>query len=451
MNDNERNEEALFRLSVLGDLVHRKLRHGDLVHLLKKKAEEVWIGPDEEPRQIAAKTLEAWYYAHKRGGFSALLPKARRDKGRIRAIPEDLQELIVAMKREDPGRSVPLILKELRDAGRMRKNQFGAGAVQRLLKRRGLSGPEMELIAEARYRFVASECGELWQGDACHGPALHDPHSGREVKVKIFALLDDRSRLVPYVRGSFHETQQDFLAVLLGAIERRGIPKSLLLDNHGSFTGTDVRLACAKLNIQLVHARPYDGASKGKIERWWRTLRAHVLDRLDLEKIDTLDDLNLRLSAWVEGEYNHRPHEGLSGRTPLSVWEEDSDKIRWVEDHAALESAFLAKVERKAINDSTCTFRGKVYEVPTHLRGETVFLHYSLLRPELIWIDDGVTRVFLKEVDPVSNSGRPRKKTENSPPPRVEKTGFNPVEDFLRRLLHPDQRDDEAQGQVSHA
>jgi transposase InsO family protein len=445
MTDDQRNQEALFRLSVLGDLVHRQRRRGELKRALAAKALEVWLAP-EGPRRIAAKTIEEWFYRHKAKGFAALLPSTRRDHGSIRAIPPDLQELIVAMKREDPGRSVPLILRELRDAGLMRKNQFGPGAVRRLLKQRGLSGPKIEAEATARFRFVAANCGELWQGDACHGPALLDPQSGRPVKVKIFALIDDKSRLVPYIRAGFHETQQDFLAVLLGAIERRGVPRSLLLDNHGSFSGTDVRLACAQLGIHLVFARPYDGASKGKVERFWRTLRAHVLDRFDLTRIVTLDDLNLRLSAWVEGEYNQRPHEGLSGRTPLSVWEEDAtEKIRWVEDHAALEAAFIVKAERRAMNDSTCTFRGKVYEVPTHLRREKIVLHHSLLRPELIWIEDGPTRVFLREVNAVANSRRPRKQEAPPLPPPVKKTGLNPVENLLRRLFHPEQGGGEGQ------
>lgn len=449
MTDEERNQEALFRLSVLGDLVHRRLRRGELRRALRAKAEEVWVAP-YGPRKIAAKTIQEWYYRYKARGFSALLPSTRCDHGSIRAIPPDLQELIVAMKSEDPGRSVPLILRELRDAGLMKKNQFGAGVVQRMLKRRGLSGLKIEIQATARYRFVAADCGELWQGDACHGPALYDPQSGRDVKVKIFGLLDDKSRVVPYLRGGFHETQQDFLAVLLSSIERRGIPRGILLDNHGSFTGTDVRLACANLGIHLTYARPFDGASKGKIERFWRTLRAHVLDRLDMTKIVTLDDLNLRLSAWVEGEYNQRPHEGLAGRTPLSVWEEDAaDKIRWVEDHEALESAFIAKCERKALNDSTCTFRGKVYEVPTHLRRHRVVLRYSLLRPELIWIEDGSTRVFLHEVNAVENFRRPRIQDAPPLPPPLEKTGLNPVEDLLRRLFHPEQGND--QGEVCHA
>jgi putative transposase len=102
------------------------------------------------------------------------------------------------------------------------------------------------------------------------------------------------------------------------------------LDNHKSFTSHDLRVLCAKLDIHIVHSRPGDGHSKGKIERWWRTLRADLIDRLDLQKVTTIDELNLRLWSYVEAEYHCEPHASLSGKTVLEVWESGADDIRWV-------------------------------------------------------------------------------------------------------------------------
>ena len=93
----------------------------------------------------------------------------------------------------------------------------------------------------------------------------------------------------------------------------------MLLDNHKSFTGHDVRLLCAKLDIHLVYARPGDGPSKGKIERFWRSLRESLVDRLDLKQVTTIDELNLRLWSFVEAEYHCRPHSALSGKSPLET------------------------------------------------------------------------------------------------------------------------------------
>jgi len=437
MNDDRKRDVALFRLAVLGDLVHTELRRGALRRALARKSEEHWLFPDGKTRELAAKTIQSWLYAYRKRGFDGLLPAERKDRGSSRSIPPEIQTLVLDMKREDPGRSTPLILRELESAGVMERGDFSASAVTRLLSRHGLSGPKLELEVAARHRFVAAVCGELWQGDACHGPKLFDPAAGREVRVKIFGLLDDKSRLIAYLRASFHERQEDFLRVLFEALRRRGVPRCVLVDNHGSFTGADVRVTCAQLGIRLVYARPYDGASKGKIERFWRTLRAHVLERLAPDAVATIDDLNLRLMSWVNGEYNVRPHSGLGGRTPLEVFEEDADLVRFVGDALELEASFVAHVERAVKNDSTCAVGGKVYEVPAHLRGRKVTLYYEVLRPELLWLVDGNTRVPLREVDAVANARRPRiTKSEPREAPRA--TGLNAVEGMLKRLFHPD-------------
>jgi transposase InsO family protein len=428
---------ALFRLAVLGDLVHTELGRGALRRALARKSQEHWLLPDGKTRRLSAKTIQSWLYTYRKRGFDGLMPRERKDRGSSRSIPLEVQTLVLDMKREDPGRSTPLILRELEGAGVMQKGDFSASALTRLLSRHGLSGPKLELEVAARHRFVAASCGELWQGDACHGPKLFDPAAGREVRVKIFGLLDDKSRLITYLRASFHERQEDFLRVLFEALRRRGVPRCVLLDNHGSFTGADVRVTCAKLGIRLVYARPYDGASKGKIERFWRTLRGHVLDRLAPDALRTIDDLNLRLMAWVNGEYNVRPHSALGGRTPLEVFEEDADLVRFVGDALELEASFVAHVERAVRNDSTCAVGGKVYEVPAHLRGRRVTLYYEVLRPELLWLVDGNTRVPVREVDAVANSHRPRQRT--TPPPSAPRvTGLNAVEGTLKRLFHPD-------------
>jgi hypothetical protein len=312
---------------------------------------------------------------------------------------------------------------------------------QRLLRREGLSVPATELDRPARYRWRAARSNELWQVDAVHGPALFCEAAGKKVRVKIFSLLCDRSRLIVYSQAFFEETQQAFLTVLAGAVKRRGVPGSILADNHGSFRGEDAQIACAQLALRLLFARPYDGASKGKIERYHRTLRSQLLDRLDLEQVTTLDQLNARLAAWVEGEYNRRPHAGLGGKTPLEVWEDDAAEVRWIEDDGELDRAFVTSLERRALKDSTVRVRNRVYEVPTHLRGEKVTISYHLLSPDRLWIDDKGTRVYLRLVDEVGNADRPRP-TPNSKKRRTtaRKTGLNAPEAFLRRMTRPGQQ-----------
>ena len=433
MTDDERNHEALFRHAILGDLFSRDLRRGQLRPALKQLVQQTYQDRHGRTRRVAFKTLEQWYYKYRNGGFEALKPRPRKDRNTSRVLAEDLQQLILDMKREDPGRSARLILRELELAGRIRAAQVSRSSVERLLHRHGLSVPRMEWDHAARYRWEASMCGELWQANALHGPVLMNPATGRNQRVIVFGLIDDRSRLIPYLEGGFGETEQRFLAILYQAMARRGIVRKLLLDNHASFSGYDLRLLCARLGIHLVHSRPGDAPSKGKIERVWRTLRGQLIERLDLERVTTIDEFNLRLWTWVEMEYHHQPHSSLSGRTPLEVWESDADQIRWVEDHSQLEQRFYGEVERLVRNDSTVQWRGVFYEVPSYLRRQRVRLRYALLDCKRVSVLDGGTEIPLRRVQPTDNAHRSRVAASAATSSDTPKTGLNAAELILAR------------------
>lgn len=437
MSDDDRKQEALFRHAILGEALSRRLQRGELRETLSELSDKTYEDHRGRPRRMAYKTLEEWWYKYRQGGFAALQPQPRSDQGRSRRLTPDIEQLVLDLKREDPGRSAPLILRELELAGRLSRDQVSVSPIQRLLRSRGLSGPRMELDVPARYRWEASLCGELWQADALHGPVLFNPATGRPQRAIVFGLLDDRSRIIPYLEAGFGETEHRFLVVLYHAMARKGIVRRLLLDNHASFSGQDLRLLCAQLNIHLVHTRPGDGPSKGKIERFWSTLRSHVVDRLDLEQVTSIDEFNLRLWSYVETEYHVRPHASLRGKTPWEVWESDADDIRWVSDHGQMEQAFYGEVERLARNDSTIQWRGICYEVPSYLRRQKVRLRYSLLDTSRVSLLDAQVEIPLRVVQPVANAHRSR----NVPPPPESKprpkTGLNAPELMLHHMIRP--------------
>jgi len=246
MNDDMRNKIALFRYGVISVLVGRKPARGERKRTLEKLAGVTWKTPDGSERRFAAATIGTWLDRYRNHGFESLKPKLRSDRGTVQALTPGQVELILDMKREDPGRTAKLIQRELELAGALREGQVHVTTIQRLLRREGLSGPVTELDRPARYRWRAARGNELWQVDAVHGPALFCPAAGKKVRVKIFTLLCDRSRLVTYSRAFFEETQQAFLTVLAGAVKRRGVPVSILADNHGSFRGEDAQIACAQ-------------------------------------------------------------------------------------------------------------------------------------------------------------------------------------------------------------
>lgn len=434
MNTASRENEALLKHGFLAPVLYEKLPRRQLRARLRELAGQTFYDKNGTARTYSWRTLEEWYYQIKKGGFDDLKRRPRKDAGSCRALDPTLVELVIALKEEDPGRSAPMVLQQLELAGRVREGDVSVSTIQRLLRRRGLAGPRLELARKDRKRFRAAHVNELWQGDALHGPKLVNPRTGQPQTVKVFALIDDHSRRIVNIQAGFAETEAAFLGVIHGALARCGIPRTLYLDNGSSFVGRELRLACARAGIRLIHSCPYEASSRGKIERFFRTLREQVIARLDLDLVKTIEDLNVRLTSWVEGEYNSRPHAGLDGLAPREAWEDGAADVRWVEDHSRLAEIFRGTVTRHARNDATVMLDGKIYEVPGHLRRRTVTLSYSLLEPDRVWVIDGSTEVPVKVVDPVANAHRRRQVRPAGIATASRQTGLNPVEQILARV-----------------
>jgi putative transposase len=100
--------------------------------------------------------------------------------------------------------------------------------------------------------------------------------------------------------------------VLVRALRRHGTPDALYLDNGATYRGDIRRTACARLGVTLLPARPYDAPARGKIERFWRTLREGCLDFLG--PVAALHDVHVRLWAFLDAHYHQAPHAALLGR-----------------------------------------------------------------------------------------------------------------------------------------
>jgi len=199
----------------------------------------------------------------------------------------------------------------------------------------------------------------------------------RRRKSYLIAFLDDATRVVPYAAFALSENTQAFLPVLKQALLRRGLPERLYVDNGANYRSRHLALVCAKLGVALIHARPYQPQGKGKIERFFRTVRAQLLPGLADSDTTGLEALNRRLWAWVEGEYHHSPHRGLEGETPLERWARAGDAVRFTEPGMDLDDLFLFEAIRKVQKDRTVSLNGVIYEVDAALVGEKVTLRYD--------------------------------------------------------------------------
>jgi len=369
---------ALFRWGLIGDLVHLEPGTPGLYRLLEEKAARDYAIPGSTRTRVAAETMRHWLKAYRQGGgLEALKPKVRSDAGEARAIPQDVRDLLVSLKEDNPELSAQLVVKEALSRGKVPDSVLlKPTTVHRLLSRAGVMRRDGGGAEGDRRRFAYEKAGELWMSDVMHGPAVTVAGKVRR-KAYLIAFIDDATRVVPYAAFALSENTAAFLPVLKQAVMRRGLPKRLFVDNGSAFRSHQLALVCAKLGISLIHARAYQPQSKGKMERWFRTVRMQLLPVLGAADTASLDALNRRLWAWVEGEYHQSPHRGLDGETPLDRWAARSSDVRCVEPGVDLDELFLAEAKRRVQKDRTVSLNGLVYEVDASLVGATVTLRFD--------------------------------------------------------------------------
>ena len=376
-DDQARTQMALFRYGLIADLLHREPGEKGLFGLLREKAERSYEIPGSRRTRVAAETIRDWLACYRRGGFDALLPQPRSDRGQARAIPQEVADLLCHLKEQTPELSVVAVIERAREAGVDGVLSLAPATVHRLLSRHGLMEKRPhQPTSKDRRRFAYEAAGELWMSDVMHGPTVA-VEGGRKRKSYLVALLDDATRVVPFAAFALAENTAAFLPVLQQAILRRGVPKRLYVDNGAAYRSHHLALVCAKLGITLIHARPYQPQGKGKQERWFRTLRMQLLPTLSAADLGSLEALNRKLWAWIEGEYHHSPHQGLDGITPLDRWAMAAGDVRLLGADCDLSDLFLFEEKRRVQKDRTVSLHGIVYEVDASLVGETVTLRFD--------------------------------------------------------------------------
>jgi transposase InsO family protein len=410
-------EVATHRHAVIGPLCSRELTRGDLAATLRELSEVRFRAPGADiTRTYSVPTLERWYYAYRAQGLIGLAPRGRCDRGRGRKLTPALKTLICDIRREYPSASAKLIVRTLEADGRLERGLVKHGTVQKFLKQRGLDRIAVRDGAGAttRLRWQASAPDALWHADVCHGPTL--TFGTMRTPIRVHGMLDDCSRYIVGLEAHDSETELDMLRVFIRALRTHGRPDVLYLDNGSTYRGDVLRTACARLGISLVHAQPYDPEARGKMERFWRTLREGCLNHLGT--IGSLDELNQKLRVFLERHYHPEPHAGLLGRVPSTVYAPSQRTPHYV-DEAALRQALLVRARRRVRRDTTVSIGGHIYELHQgFLAGRVVDVAYSLLDDPIAPVVEYEGRRYpLHALDPENNARikRPLKNPAHDP------------------------------------
>jgi putative transposase len=424
---------ALFRAQVVGPVVCAQLKRGQLRAALKQLSQQMYRVPGREVRrQYHWQTLEGWYYDYKNGGLEALKPSARSDRGHGRALSVEQRELLLAIRREHPDASVPLIMRTLIADGRLQQKLVAESTVRRLYREHGLDRKTLAVAGSdhVRLRWQVERPGQLWHADVCHGPAL-ETAGGGTLPLRIHAILDDASRYVVAIEACHTEREIDMLKLCVKAMRVHGAPDAMYLDNGATYSGQTLKVFCGRLGIRLLHAKPYDPQARGKMERFWRTLRGGCLNHLAPMK--SLHDVQVRMLSFLDRHYHLAPHAALMGQCPARVYE---DAMREREADALneqmLRGALTVTTTRRIRGDNTVNIAGSEWQLEHgFVARHSVTIGRCLLDPtEPPWVEHEGKKLRLHRVDPSKNAHRAR---PNRPKRGVDAVSFDPAGVLLRK------------------
>jgi len=337
-------------------------------------------GTDGSSQPVAVRTLEDWWYAHQRGGFAALHPKTRSDRGVPRKLTPELEQLIVAQVKAQPAIPIKVLYRQWKQAHPTLPSVY---SIYASLRRHDLSQRSRHyLIRQAiggpTKAFEVPLVNELWMVDFSPGPFLHPAGQKKATPTHLCALLDDHSRVVPHAAYYPKADTRCFHCSLKEAIRRRGVPRKLYTDQGGPFINDHTRVICANLSIRLLHAKPYHAWSKGKIERFFYTVQRDFEASLRLpgQQAASLEELNARLADWLQTVYHVRRHEGID-MSPQERFARGSAQARPLDRHLDLERLFYAQELRRVRKDGTVRLNNDLYEVDLALRGLEVRLRFD--------------------------------------------------------------------------
>jgi transposase InsO family protein len=375
VDEEQKKQVAIFRFGVISDFVSpARLDWGERTRLLKEKCARPWQIPFSGRTRLSPPTIVSWIRAYEQGGrrLEALYPRGRSDRGSPRALEKETALALLGLRREMPRATVRSLIRSAQQRRLVDPEQHLAeSTVWRLLNREGLM--QREQTAVDRRRYEAELPNDIWQSDVMHGPSVGA--QGKNRKAYLIAFIDDMSRLICHAQFYLSENLDCYLDALRQALLTRGLPRKLYVDNGPAFRSFHLHQIAASLGIALIHSKPYQPQGRGKVERFFRTVRADFLPGV---RTQTLTDLNEAFDAWLRDVYHNRPHRS-TGQTPLHRYAAHCECVRAAPKD--LQDHFRKQARRRVAKDRTVALAGRLYEAPIALIGKQITLFYHAHDP----------------------------------------------------------------------
>jgi transposase InsO family protein len=347
-----------------------------IVERIKHVSTLDFIDEHDQRLRFTWRTIQTWYSRYKKDGITTVHPRVRSDKGRSRKVQhEQLAEAIDQVKasfRDGAPSNITALYRACIERGLLERSQIAPNTFRRLVKEYELLKPDAEAHNKRRLAFAKAHANQMWQADTMFGP--HVRNGAMKTQTKLIAFIDDASRVACHAEFFLVENTDTLIQALRSALYKRGVPESIYVDNGSIYASKEIAQICTRIGCLLCHTPVRDGAAKGKVERFFRTVRMSFLTKqLDLSHID---HLNRDFNRWLEEEYNAREHSAL-GMRPIDRFGLDLSRVRFLPPSDVNEELFFVEEDRNVLADNTFSLKTVRFEAPRDLRSRKVQVRFD--------------------------------------------------------------------------
>lgn len=397
---------GLWRYGIISPLLHRTGDAPTMSTEIDKLSQRVFYTPDGREKRFAYVTIRKWLDRYRACGIDGLRNKHRKNKGST-SLSLTLRQAFIDLRKQQQLWTIARMIGSLHKQGIWNGRQPGRSSMYRFAIANNLNRAATQTPSPVR-PFEFPFFGDLWCADFLHGPMVRRGQFAD--KTYLHAIIDDATRYVVAARFHCAENTRSLLDDLMLAIRRFGIPKRFYTDNGAAFRSHHLRMVAARLSISLPHTPPYIPRGRGKIERFFRTVREGFLTGRERT---SLDKLNADFSAWLN-QYHHSRHSILK-MTPLERKLTDTgETIKQIPPTQNINDIFRMEVLKRIGSDGCIRIFNNRFEIPGEVPGSIIPVYY--LPWDLDYILAGVDKILVRPVNTIKNAHRfdqPRRGKQN--------------------------------------
>lgn len=371
MNEKTRQEIALKRFSIISPVLSGNVKNN------KEYFQELSKNPVDMPclgtKLYHYKTFESWLYDYYRYGLDGLTPGFRNDKGKSRKISIELGDKIKEYRIKNPKMPTTILYDRLVSDRIINPLELSRSSLYRFVADMVLPTGKEETSESLRFSYQYP--GEMWQGDVMYGPYIQV--GKKKQQTYLHAFIDDATRMITHSKFFYEQNFETLRVSLKEAMLKNGIPRLIYTDNGKIYRSLQLEYICASMGCTLLHSQPYVPKGRGKIERYFNTVRMRFLSNLNPNDLDTLESLNEAYEKWLDNDYQKKEHSALNGKTPHQCFIDNISRVKLVTDRNQLYENLLLRVSRKVCHDATIQVDNVLFETDSCLAGKRLEVRYE--------------------------------------------------------------------------